>query len=68
MSEQINEYDRAVRITRALNALRAVSALAYSEFNPDEALHGRRGDLADLMEILGDELAAATAPAMPQPN
>ncbi|HEY4697096.1 MAG: hypothetical protein A3J49_03300 [Gallionellales bacterium RIFCSPHIGHO2_02_FULL_57_16] len=60
MNAQI-DYDRAARINRLRNSLRALSALAYSEHNPDEALLGRRGDLSDLLDILGDELEAATA-------
>lgn len=53
--------DVELRITRLRKALRALSALAFSEYSPDEALHGRREDLSDLLEILGDELEAATA-------
>ena len=56
------DYDRIARIARIRNAIRGLSALAYSERNPNEALIGRRGDLSDLLDILGDELEAATSP------
>lgn len=54
-----NRIDSELRINRLRKALRALSALAFSEYSPDEALIGRRGDLADLLEILGDELESA---------
>lgn len=59
MNVQIDD-DRIARIIRVRNAMRGLSALAYSEYRPDEALIGRRGDLSDLLEILGDEMEAAT--------
>lgn len=55
-----DRIDSEFRINRLRNALRALSALASSEYSPDEALIGRRGDLADLLDILGDELDAST--------
>jgi len=58
MNVQIGD-DRIARIIRVRNAIRGLSALAYSEHNPDEALLGRRGDLSDLLDILGDEVEAA---------
>lgn len=54
--------DRERRLSRVLNSLRAVSALVYSEYSPHEALMGRRGDLSDLLEILGDEMEIAVTP------
>lgn len=51
--------DQEVRLTRALNSLRGLAALADSENAQDEALIGRRGDLADLLCILGEELEHA---------
>lgn len=63
MNAQI-DHDRTARIERIRNAIRGVSALAYSERHPDEALIGRRGDLSDLLDILGDELEAATEGAV----
>lgn len=48
-----------LRLDRARRALRGLSALTISETAPDECLMGRRGDLADLIEILRDELEAA---------
>ena len=62
MNAQIIDYDRVARISRLRNAIRGLSALAFSDNSPDEALIGQRGDLSDLLEILGDELEAATAP------
>jgi len=59
MNAQI-DADRIARIIRVRNAMRGLSALAYSEHNPDEVLLGRRGDLSDLLDILGDEMEAAT--------
>jgi hypothetical protein len=64
-AQQVSQVDRDARIARLRCALRAVSALAYSEFSPDEALIGRRSDLSDLLDILGDELEAATAESGP---
>lgn len=58
MNVQIGD-DRIARIIRVRNAIRGLSALAYSEHNPDETLLGRRGDLSDLLDILGDEVEAA---------
>lgn len=60
MTAQVNEDDRVARIERVRNAIRGLSALAFSAHNPDEALIGRRGDLSDLLDILGDEVEAAT--------
>lgn len=54
--------DREHRLLRALNSLRAVSALAFSEYSPGEALMGKRGDLSDLLEILSDELEISVTP------
>lgn len=59
MNVQIDD-DRIARIIRVRNAIRGLSSLAYSDHNPDEALLGRRGDLSDLLDILGDEMEAAT--------
>ncbi|HUW27576.1 MAG TPA: hypothetical protein VMV97_03100 [Sulfuriferula sp.] len=58
-AQQINQYDRAARIARVRNAMRALSALSFSENAPEECLIGKRGDLADLLEILSEELTDA---------
>jgi hypothetical protein len=45
-----------LRLARVHQALRGISALAYSETEPDEALNGRRGDLSSLLDIVCEEL------------
>ncbi len=55
----LNQLDPDGRITRVHNALRGLSALAYSEIEPAESLLGRRGDLSDLLQILAEELQDA---------
>lgn len=55
----LNQLDPDGRIVRVHNALRGLSALAYSTMEPDEALFGRRGDLSDLLQILAEELEDA---------
>jgi len=47
-----------IRLARARKALRGLSALISSENSEDECLIGRRGDLAELVEILREELEA----------
>lgn len=45
-----------LRLDRAREALRGLCALVGSESAGDEALMGRRGDLASLIEIIREEL------------
>jgi len=45
-----------LRLDRAREALRGLSALVSSDSAGDEALMGRRGDLASLIEIIREEL------------
>ena len=47
-----------IRLARARKALRGLSALISSENAGDECLIGRRDDLADLIEIIREELEA----------
>lgn len=56
--------DIEYRVQRLRGAMRGLAALAYSESAPEEALMGKRCDLSDLLDILGDEVEAATAPLL----
>lgn len=47
-----------LRLDRAREALRGLSALIGSEHATNECLMGRRGDLASLIEIIREELEA----------
>jgi len=47
-----------LRLDRAREALRGFCALIDSESAGDEALMGRRGDLASLIEIIREEFEA----------
>lgn len=47
-----------IRLARARRALRGLCAVISSESSDEECLMGRRGDLADLIEILREELEA----------
>ncbi len=55
-SARVDQQD--LRLDRARRALRGLSGLIYSESAEDECLMGRRGDLAELIEIIREELEA----------
>lgn len=62
-SLQVDQQD--LRLDRARSALRGLSGLFSTQDADDESLIGRRGDVADLLEIVREELEAGLTGVRP---